>query len=314
MPKVVSKEEFIKRLYKINRNVAVIGYFKNMTTKILCKCLVDDCNHQWSVTPHKLLCGDGCPMCGKKSRIIKQTKSYDQFVKEVKQIHSNIEIIGKYKNSTTKIQCICIKHNHKFEMLPSNILKGEGCSICSTQRRAESRRKKHDQFVSQMQNINPNIMIIDEYKGSKIKIKCKCLIDNNIFYAQPSNLLSGCGCPVCKISKGEKNISNLLCQYNIKYISQYRFDDCKYIRPLPFDFYLPEYNMCIEYDGVQHYAPVRFGNTTSESSKQKLASQQKKDEIKNTYCQTNNIKLLRIPYWEFDNIEHILKDALSFGI
>ena len=92
---------------------------------------------------------------------------------------------------------------------------------------------------------------------------------------------------------------------NIQYISQYRFDDCKNIRTLPFDFYLPDYNTCIEYDGELHYKAVDyFGGDEA------LSNTQFRDDIKTQYCLNNNIRLIRIPYWEFNNIDKILSETL----
>jgi len=113
------------------------------------------------------------------------------------------------------------------------------------------------------------------------------------------------GCPLCNFSKGETKIYYYLNNSNLKYYAQYRFKDCRYKIPLPFDFYLPDYNICIEYHGVQHYEPVKhFGGIKEFQLRQKL------DEIKCNYCEDKNIKLLKIPYWDFDNIEQILDNYL----
>ena len=122
----------------------------------------------------------------------------------------------------------------------------------------------------------------------------------------PSNLLKGHGCPECVNSKGETIISEYLKENNINYISEYTFDDCRNKRPLPFDFYLPDYNLLIEYDGEQHFEPVDFFGGEEQFEYQKY-----NDNIKNTYCIKNNINLIRIPYWDFDNIEKILDEVLS---
>lgn len=75
---------------------------------------------------------------------------------------------------------------------------------------------------------------------------------------------------------------------------------------MPFDFYLPDYNTCIEYDGELHYKAVDyFGGDDA------LSNTKCRDEIKTQYCKENNIKLIRIPYWEFDNIEEILNRELE---
>ena len=99
---------------------------------------------------------------------------------------------------------------------------------------------------------------------------------------------------------------NAVYDLNIKYIEQYKFDDCIYKDKLIFDFYIPSLNTCIEYDGEGHYKPFRF-NKDKETMQKKLEETQIRDAIKTQYCKDNNIKLIRIPYFEFDNIDEILK-------
>ena len=96
-------------------------------------------------------------------------------------------------------------------------------------------------------------------------------------------------------------------KYNVVFIPQKRFDDCRRIYPLPFDFYLPSYNTIIEYDGEGHYYPVDFKGHDGTETFQRTA---KNDKIKNEYCKNNNINLIRIPYWDYDNIEMILDNIL----
>lgn len=118
-------------------------------------------------------------------------------------------------------------------------------------------------------------------------------------------------CPDCVVYIGEKEIENILLKYNIKYILQYKFENCRSIKPLPFDFYLPDCNVLIEYDGEGHYFPVNFGGMDNDKALDRFIGQKVRDTIKNIYCEQNNIKLIRIPYWDYDNIEEILKQELN---
>ena len=101
-----------------------------------------------------------------------------------------------------------------------------------------------------------------------------------------------CGCKRFK-SVGEEVIEDILTRNNISYYSQYRFNDCKNKRPLPFDFYLPDYNTCIEYQGEQHYKPIDWFEDTDDT----FEARQIRDSIKRTYCNDNGISLLEIPYY-----------------
>lgn len=117
------------------------------------------------------------------------------------------------------------------------------------------------------------------------------------------------GCSKCIQSKGENIIQCYLYNNNIVNYFQYKFDDCRNINSLPFDFYLPLYNCCIEYQGIQHYEPIEFFG-----GEKQFQLQQKLDQIKRNFCRNNNIKLIEIPYWDFDNIEQILAKELNLQI
>jgi hypothetical protein len=94
-------------------------------------------------------------------------------------------------------------------------------------------------------------------------------------------------------SRGEKLIDKILTNKNIEYVRQKKFSDCvskrgKICRKLPFDFYVPDYNVCLEYDGRQHFEPV-YGE-------EQLEIQKFIDNLKDEYCKENGINLIRVPY------------------
>ena len=135
--------------------------------------------------------------------------------------------------------------------------------------------------------------------NSKVNIFCK---KHGEFNQLPNHHLRGSGCPVCKSSKGELKVIKYLKENKINYIQNKKFKDCKFKNELPFDFYLPDFNMCIEYDGEIHFKEIKnFGG------KSKLLDYQRNDQIKNSFCENNNIDLLRIKYTYFDKVEKILK-------
>lgn len=83
-----------------------------------------------------------------------------------------------------------------------------------------------------------------------------------------------------------------------KYERQYKFNDCVDKGKLPYDFYLKEYKMCIEYQGEQHYYPVDFAGKGKEWSENSFLEIKRRDKIKKDYCEKHNIFLLYISYWE----------------
>lgn len=105
----------------------------------------------------------------------------------------------------------------------------------------------------------------------------------------------------CLKSKGEKKVGLLLQKIGVQFEKEKTFKDCvnpKTGHKLRFDFYLPDYNICIEYDGTTHYGTTNGGWQTLEN----FSFIQYSDHIKNQYCENNNIKLIRIPYWDYNNL------------
>lgn len=113
--------------------------------------------------------------------------------------------------------------------------------------------------------------------------------------------MNGIGCPICKLSKGELRIKNYLDENKIKYVRQKKFRECKDKRMLPFDFYLPSENICIEFDGEQHFAIINYygGTTNFEEIK-------KRDNIKNYFCEKSGITLIRLNKTNVDKIDELL--------
>lgn len=140
------------------------------------------------------------------------------------------------------------------------------------------------------------------------KVYWKCLKNNHVWKATISHRTSknGSNCPHCKQSQGEKQICIILDSQNIEYIPQKKFDDCVYKKKMPFDFYLIDNNILIEFDGKQHFEQVDYWDNDEEYEIRHI-----KDNIKNKYCYDNKINLLRISYKQINNMEKIIKDFMN---
>ncbi len=139
------------------------------------------------------------------------------------------------------------------------------------------------------------LTVLEEVKDNSYKrrkVRCICSCGKEIICTVLS-LTSGhtmsCGC--MRKSKGEMYIEELLKKYKICYISQKRFEKCKNKRELPFDFYLPKHNICIEYQGQQHYHPIEYWG-----GKEKFEIYKNNDNIKKIFCNNNDIHLICLPY------------------
>lgn len=223
-----------------------------------------------------------------------------------KSTKGKIKPLGPVQNTSTRIEFICIKCKHKWHTTPSHILHNHrGCPECARRRVAEANTKSNEVFLQQVKDLHGDKVIpLESYVKDNVKIKFRCNDCNHEWYASPSHILQGRSCPHCRQSHGERKIEQYLITNDIEYISQYKFDDCKNILGLPFDFVIKEDNKilaAIEFDGQQHYEPVDlFGG------EENLKLVQFRDKIKNSYCKRNHIPLLRIPYTEINNIEHII--------
>lgn len=278
--KRLTHEKYVERVQKINPDVEVLEEYIGSQKKILHKCKID--GYEWYTQPSNILNGKGCPKCYGNIQ-----KSHQRYVEEVALINPNVEVIGVYINNKTKILHKCKIDGYEWLSSPNHILKGRGCPKCYGRI-----KRTHEQYVSEVMLINPNIEVVGEYINSRTKILHKCKIDGHEWYAIPNSIIQGSGCPKCNESRGEKNISKWLDEFNILYQKQKIFEDCRDTFSLPYDFYLPKYNICIEYQGQQHYYPVEiFGG------KKTFEKQQKHDNIKKEYCQKNNICLFEIPYY-----------------
>ena len=149
--------------------------------------------------------------------------------------------------------------------------------------------------------------LFHEYKNNHTPLKIKCPNGHITEGTTWNNFKNGTRCSVCNNSKGEVEIEKWLKENNIEYVSQYKFEDCKgKSRSLPFDFYLPNHNVCIEYDGKQHYKIDCFNYTLLDLMNRKYL-----DNVKTKYCKDNNIKLIRIPYLEKNNLKDTLRLELK---
>lgn len=162
-----------------------------------------------------------------------------------------------------------------------------------------------------LNSLHSDIDFLSEPILSTDKIKCKCKICNYVWFATYTNMaktVKPTGCPQCAGTNSEKMLIKLLDVWGLKYERQKKFDDCKDIFPLPFDIYLLDFNILIEFDGEQHYYPIP--RSSIDDGMDEFIKVQKHDNIKTEYCKTKNIPLIRIPYWEREDMEYFLFDKL----
>ena len=242
----------------------------------------------------------GCPDCGVKRRI--ENSKNKNWLQDCIVVHGDRYDYSNvfYINSKTKVEIICKEHG-SFLMTPNaHIIQKQNCPKCY-------RVFNTDDFINKSTNVHNGLYDYSKsiYVDAREKVDVICKVHKE-FKISPYCHLQGQGCNKCKLSKGENRIYNLLKGKGINYEVQYTFTDCMNIKKLPFDFYLPELNICIEYDGEQHFKPIDFFGGVETFEKLKI-----NDNIKNTYCISNNIKLIRIPFYKYELIDYIIMKEIS---
>ena len=212
-----------------------------------------------------------------------------------------------YERSTKKLKFYCF-NKHYFYCEWSNIGAGHGCGVCNGKQtvKTTSFGYFYPELLCEWNNKNKVSPYEISPKSSKV-VLWKCSACGNEWKSSIANRTrGGNGCPNCSSSRGEKAIDVFLKRTGLEYVPQYKFEYCKNILKLPFDFYIPHYNLSIEFHGRQHYEAIDFFGGEKEFDKRKI-----NDKIKKKFCKDNNINLLVIPYTEFNNIEQILTDTLN---
>ena len=286
MRDILKIKEDWERIHKNKYDYSLVEYVNNKTKiKIICP------EHgEFSQIPKNHSNGSGCPLCALSYKSCSQSKDISILISQFKKVHKNKYdySLVEYVNNKTKVKIICPEHG-EFKVSPSHHLNGTGCSKCSL-----NYRKGNDEYIKECSIIHNNKYdyTLTKFKNNKSNILVICP-EHGQFNQNAGHHLYGSGCPSCKQSTGEREIQKILDINNINYQKEKKFDDClsNLGYKLKFDFYLMDYNMCIEYDGIQHFRPIEyFGGIES------FLKTKENDNIKEEYCNKNNIILKRISY------------------
>lgn len=275
--------------------VLVSDSYTSVHKKLTIKCPQ---NHTFNMTYANFQQGQRCPTCGVKVRSEKAKYDYDE-VKSCLGSEGYELLSDEYINVKEKLKLKC-PQGHIWEVTLDSFNSGSRCKHCY------GNIKFDFEYVKEYIESFGYKLLSSTYLNCDSKLDLECPNGHKFRMSFYNFKNKNNRCSICSCSKGEDRICSILNRVKIRYKSQYKFKNCKFKNVLPFDFYLPNYNACIEYDGEQHFRPVeRFGGLEG------FIDTKIRDTIKNVYCKNNDITLIRIPYWEFDNIENILKANLK---
>lgn len=292
-------ESFINESSKLHNNF--YSYDKSVYANTHTKLIITCPKHgDFMQEPASHLSGKGCVSCRNDKLRKLFSKDTNWFINESKKIHNEKYLYDKvkYKNNSTKVIITCKIHGD-FNQAPSSHLSGAGCYFCNLLNSSINKTATLDDFIRKAKDVHGEKYNYEKsvYISSSSKIVISCNIHGD-FEQTPNSHCSGSECPKCSgrgISKSEQKIKDILINNGIDFVFQKRFADCKNPKTgymLVFDFYIPDINTLIEYDGAQHFMEIK--NKPWES----LEYVKYKDSIKDEYCIKNNIKLIRISYKE----------------
>ena len=282
--------------------------YKNCDKKVIIICPK---HGHFKQTPSSHLSGGGCFECVKD----RLSLGFDEFVKRAKKTHGDKYNYSKvsYKNSITRVCIICKVHG-EFYQTPYVHLIGSGCKRC-----ADNYPMSQEDFIRKAKKEHGNRYDYSkaEYKKAKERVVIICK-KHGEFEQAPTNHLSGKGCPYCR-KKSEGKVKTFLLDYFSDWIivpNKKIWDSYKdYNRKRFCDFWLEKDNIkvIVEYDGTQHFQPVRFGGISPARAEKNFKHTQLKALLDHDYCLENNIILYRIKYDE-DKEESIKRLLLKYNL
>ena len=269
-------------------NVEVLGKYVNSSVPVLVR--YKDCGHEEMKLPLKLLyAGHGCRACRDKRASATKTKTTEQYIADLKKKGIDyIDVLEDYKGIQYKIKVKNLKCGHIYSANAGNILNnGTGCPICHGD-------KDTNLFKKILEEKYPKeYTVLGEYVNGLTPILIRHNSCGNEFETTPKSILRQVKCPYCIKSKGEWFVSKYLDNHHIPYEREYYSNGCisddGYRLRFDFKIVINGQIRFIEYDGTQHFKGTRTIYRTDKVFRH--------DEIKNNYCVSKNIPLLRIPYW-----------------
>lgn len=273
-----TEEQFRAELAEKQPNLIPNDTYKGVKTKYHCICKIHNCDVY--KTPDKYIYrNQGCQLCSIESNKCATRYTHESFVEKLQSKNPNIKMLSKYKNVNSHIDVECKICGHKWSPIAESLIYENncGCPKC-----AGNAIKDNDTFKEELSKTHQELKLLSPYIRSNKKVHMLCTDCNTEFWITPNKLQQGQHCPYCKLSHGEHAIRNILTNLNVSFEMQKRFDDLRGIgnKKLSYDFYLPNHNLLIEYQGEQHDRPVVFVGTTKEIAEKSFKRQMEHDRRK----------------------------------
>lgn len=206
----------------------------------------------------------------------------------------------EYKNNKFPMNFQCGKCSHIWKTNFKQIqVQNQWCPKCS------GRLNNNIEVVRNLALERGGKCLEQKYKDNKTNMKWQCGKCSHIWKARFDRVKSGTWCPKCSTSRGERAICKSLDRLGIAYEIEKHLVNGK--RNMRFDFFIPEKNIAIEFDGIQHFKIDNRYTPDLET----LKHRQNMDIYKTKYCIDNNIKLVRIYYLSLNYVDSIIEEILK---
>lgn len=299
----VSISEFKKRVNKKHRGKYDLEkvVYKKLTDKVIIVCPL---HGDFLQVARNHMKGQGCPKCASNAAY-----SNEIFRKKSEEQHGPTYGYERsvYRGAQEEVEITCGKHGSFFQIAASH-WNGQGCPKCA------GLNLSNEEYIALVDEVHEGkyLYTATTYMGGKYTITVTCPTHGD-FQQKASTHRHGAGCPKCHQPKGERKVAAVLKKLNVQYVPQKTFEDCinpKTGRKLRFDFYLPEQDKTIEYDGESHFSPWR---KYWDKEKAVVAFQEAKyrDALKDEYFKGQENKFLRIHYKQYKQVEKILNQFLG---
>lgn len=264
------------------QDYVLISEYVNAHAKVKMKHLA--CGKIIEITPNSFLRGSGCKSCGTKRTAEKERKPIEEVLKS---IPSYIHPISKYEGALYPIKVHCDHCGRNYKTSIDVLMRYPHCVYCKG-----TYHENTDLFKEDVMNLVGNdYSVLGTYKNASTKIRMKHNTCGTVYEVTPHNFKRGKRCPKCNQSHGELIIIKILKDNHIDFETPKTFNDLFDKCKLRYDFYLPKRNVLIEYQGIQHYKPVKhFGGIKH------LKIQLKHDQLKRDYAIKNGFNFIEIPY------------------
>lgn len=285
----MNTETFIekaKSFYGNKYDYSKVNYVNNKT-KV---CIICPIHGEFFVTPSNHISKHnhcGCPKCCGKY------KTTESFINEAKKIHGDKYDYSKveYKKWNEKVEIICPIHGNFFQT-PNDHLNGRGCKQCGKDKLRKKFARTKEDFINLANNVHNNKYDYSkvEYVNCKTPVKIICPIHGE-FLQIPDSHIQGKGCIQCSgYHKSVDEISSFLKNNGFNFEREKKF---KWLKRQRLDFYLPDFNTAIEYQGEQHFSPVKyFGGD------KRFNDRVERDKRKQILCKQNGVDILYISFWK----------------